>query len=255
MWIAITRPTGPELADCELTHLDRIPIDIEAAVEQHDVYLQVLTDLGVEVVELPRLPHHPDAVFVEDTALVLDEVAVLLRPGVDSRRGEVADVATALGSFRELRFMEAPATMDGGDLIVVGRTIIAGQTSRTGSEGAAALAGLVHPFGYEVVTVPVSGCLHLKTAATAAADDTIVVDPAHVDLTGIDAKLIEVHPGEAAGANVVAVGGTLLTDVRTPRTAERLRAHGYDIVALDVSEFAKAEGALTCKSLLFTSER
>jgi len=163
---ALTRPSGPELSLCELTHLAREPIDIDAAIQQHDLYLQILRDLGVDVIELPRLEEHPDAVFVEDTVLVLDEVAVLLRPGAVSRLGEVASVADALRPHRELVEIVAPATVDGGDLIVLDRTVLVGATSRTDLHGARALALAVEPFGYEVQTVPVTGCLHLKPPST-----------------------------------------------------------------------------------------
>lgn len=251
MIAALTRPTGPELSGCELTHVERVPIDVDLAVEQHDVYVQILRDLGVEVVELPRLPDHPDAVFVEDTVLVLDEVAVLLRPGAPSRRGEVASVAEALRPYRKIVEIEAPAVIDGGDLIVLGRTVLAGATSRTDAAGAAALATAVAPFGYEVRTVPVTGCLHLKSAVTAADDETLVAYRPWVDLAGVDARIIEAD--EPAGANIVPAAGVLITDVAAPRTADRLSAAGYDLIATDVSEFAKAEGALTCKSVIFTT--
>jgi len=249
---ALTRPTGPELSRCELTHLDREAIDIDTALRQHEVYLQILRDLGVRVTELPRLKEHPDAVFVEDTVLVLDEVAVLLRPGAASRLGEVASVAEALRPHRDLVEIPAPATVDGGDLVVLDRTILVGATSRTDPLGAQALASAVEPFGYRVQTVPVTGCLHLKSAATALDPETLIGFSAWVDLSAVDAKIVEVHPDEPEGANVVQVEGTLITDVRAAATADLLCDQGYSIVAMEVSEFAKAEGALTCKSVLFT---
>jgi dimethylargininase len=253
MITALTRPTGAELAECELTHIEREPIDVALAVEQHATYVQVLSDLGVAVLELERLPTHPDAVFVEDTVLVLDEVAVLLRPGAASRRGEVVSVAEALEPYRPLLTIEAPAVIDGGDLIVLGNRILVGVTTRTDAAGAAALADAVADFGYVVQTVPVSGCLHLKSAATAADPETLVAHLPWVDLSDVDAKVIETADDEPAGANVVALEGLLITDVAAPSTADRLAGAGYDIVAIDVSEFAKAEGALTCKSVLFTT--
>lgn len=249
---ALTRPTGPELARCELTHVEREPIDIDTALRQHDLYLQILRDLGVDVIELPRLERHPDAVFVEDTVLVLDEVAVLLRPGVASRLGEVASVAEALRPHRDLVEISAPATIDGGDLIVLDRTILVGATSRTDPLGAQALASAVEPFGYSVQTVPVTGCLHLKSAATALDPETLIVFPAWVDTSGVHARILEADPAEPEGANVVEVAGTLVTDVRATATADLLYDNGYSIIATEVSEFAKAEGALTCKSVLFT---
>ncbi|MDH3499348.1 MAG: dimethylargininase [Acidimicrobiia bacterium] len=252
MLTALTRPTGPELQQCELTHLDRSPIDIGRACGQHDVYLQVLRDLGVDVIELERLPDHPDAVFVEDPILVLDEVAVLLRPGIESRLGEVESLATAIAPFRNTVRIEAPATIDGGDLIRLGTTILAGVTSRTSSEGADALAALVAAFGYRVQTVPVTGCLHLKTAATALDPETLIAHSPFVDLSEIDAKVVEVDLFEAHGANIVRVGETVIADATAPMTLDLLASHGYQVVGVDVSEFAKAEGALSCKSVLFS---
>ncbi len=147
--------------------------------------------------------------------------------------------------------MGAPATIDGGDLIVMDWTILVGATDRTSSRGVRALADLVRPIGYRVQVVPVDGCLHLKTAATAPDPDTLVAYRPFVDLAQVDAKVIEVDPDEPQGANVVRVGEVVLADASAPRTIERLRSHGYDVVALDVSEFAKAEGAISCKSVVF----
>ena len=166
MTTAITRPTGAELMECELTHIERVPIDVERACTQHDDYLDVLRSLRVNIVELPRLADNPDAVFVEDTALVLDEVAVLLRPGAESRRGEVASMAAVLELYRDCIYMEAPATLDGGDVIVFGKRILVGETTRSNELGIAALADLVAPCGYTVEGVPVHDVLHLKSAAT-----------------------------------------------------------------------------------------
>jgi dimethylargininase len=252
MLLALTRPTGPELQECQLTHLARSPIDVNRALDQHEAYLQVLQAHGVQVVELERLARHPDAVFVEDTALVLDELAVLLRPGAPSRQGEVASVAQALAPYRPCVAVDAPATVDGGDLVVLDRTILVGVTSRTSPAGAEALARLVAPACYHVRTVAVTGCLHLKSALTAIDPQTVVAHRPFVTLDGLDVRVIDTDPAEPHGANVVSLGPTLLVNAAAPRTAERLAAAGYEVVPVDVSEFAKAEGALTCKSVLLT---
>jgi dimethylargininase len=249
--VAITRPTGAELRDCELTHVDRIPIDVARACVQHNNYLEVLRSLGVKVVGLPRLPGHPDAVFVEDTALVLPEVAVLLRPGAESRRGEVPSMAATLADYRECREMEAPATLDGGDVLVFGREVLVGQTTRSNPAGIAALTDLLSPFDYTVETVPVRGVLHLKSAATVVDDETLIVFSPYVDLTGLGAGLLEAHPDEPQGANVVRVGDTLLVDASAPQTVAMLAAHVDNIVEIHVDEFAKAEGAISCKGIIF----
>lgn len=251
MTVAITRPTGRELRDCELTHIDRSPIDVERAVAQHSDYLDVLQSLGVKIVELPRLSDHPDAVFVEDTALVLPGVAVMLRPGAESRQGEVPSMATALANYRELREMEAPATLDGGDVIVFGKNVLVGQTTRSNPAGVAALADLLSPFGYTVEGVPVRGVLHLKSAATVVDDETLIVHSPSVDLTDLGARLLQPHPDEPQGANVVRVGDTLLVDASAPRTVAVLEAFVDNVVEVHVDEFAKAEGAISCKSVIF----
>ena len=249
--VAITRPTGAELRECELTHNDRVPIDVERACVQHAAYLDVLRSLGVQVVELPRLPDYPDAVFVEDTTLVLPEVAVLLRPGAASRRGEVPSMAAALADYRECRVMETPATLDGGDIVVFGKTVLVGQTNRSNPAGVATLADLLSPFGYTVEAVPVRGVLHLKSAATVVDDETLIVFSRAVDLTGLGARLLEAHPDEPQGANVVRLGDTLLVNASAPRTVAMLAAHVDNIVEVHVDEFAKAEGAISCKGVIF----
>ncbi|MEN8113340.1 MAG: arginine deiminase-related protein [Actinomycetota bacterium] len=251
MIVAITRPTGPELRDCELTHIDRVPIDVERAHAQHDEYLNVLRSAGANVVELPRLPDHPDAVFVEDTALVLSEIAVLLRPGAEARRGEVSSMAAGLADYRELLAMEAPATLDGGDIIVLNKKVLVGQTTRSNPAGAAALVELLAPYGYTVEPIEVRGVLHLKSAATAVDNETLIVYPAYVDLTSVGARLLEAHPDEPQGANVVRVGETLMMDASAPRTIASVAEHVDTITPVDVGEFAKAEGAISCKSVIF----
>jgi len=249
--IAITRPTGEELLDCELTHIERIPIDVERARAQHDDYLGVLRSLDVEVIELPRLPGHPDAVFVEDTALVLPEVAVLLRPGAESRQGEVPSMAAALAPYRECVAMEAPANLDGGDVIVFGKRILVGQTTRSNEAGISALGDLVKPFGFTVEGVSVRDVLHLKSAATVVDEETLIVHPAYVDLGFLGAELLETHADEPQGANVVRIGESLLADASAPRTIEMLEARGEQVVEVHVDEFGKAEGAISCKGVIF----
>lgn len=253
MIIAVTRPTGEELARCELTHVERTQIDIERALLQHDTYVDTLRSIGVEVIELPRLPGHPDAVFVEDTALVLDEVAMLLRPGAESRRGEVASMAHVLEAYRDCVWLAAPATLDGGDVVVFGRRILVGESTRTNPSGVAALSAAVALFGYSVEGVPLRGVLHLKSAATVVDDETLIACPDYVDLGFLGAKIIEPHPAEPQGANVVRISGALLADATAPRTLQTLRDHGAEVIAVDVSEFAKAEGAISCKGVIFAA--
>ncbi|MBT8215746.1 MAG: dimethylargininase, partial [Acidimicrobiia bacterium] len=233
MLTALTRPTGPELSDCELTYLEQQPIDVDRAIDQHRAYVDTLRLLGVAVVELPRLPQQPDAVFVEDTAVVLPEVAVLLRPGAESRLGEVASVGEILGGYRKTVHMEAPATLDGGDVLVLGNRILVGITTRSTVRGLDTLAALLRPFDYSVEPVRVTGFLHLKSAATAVDEETLIVNPIGVDLSHLGLELLEVPPDEPQGANVVRVGSHLLADATAPRTLELLRTHGADVVGLE----------------------
>jgi dimethylargininase len=252
--IALTRDVSPRLAHCELTHLSRNSIDVERARDQHLRYEDVLRSLGCEVRRVAAEPDLPDGVFVEDTAVVLDELAVIARPGAASRRGEVGSVAAALAPHRACRALEEPATLDGGDVLVVGRSVFVGLSTRTNREGAAQLGAALLPFGYSVLPLAVESCLHLKTAATRVAPSTVLLNPAWVDARAFRAfDLIEVHPDEPWGANALAVGPGVVHAAAFPRTGERLREHGLDVRALDVSELAKAEGGVTCCSLVFAA--
>lgn len=250
--LAITRGVSQAFAECELTHLERIPIDLERAEAQHAEYERALEHLGCSVERIAEAPHMPDCVFVEDAAIVLDEVAVLMRPGAESRRPEVAAVATALRPHRSVLALEAPATMDGGDVMVVGRSVFVGRSARTNLAGIDQLRQIVAPFGYALHPVSVRGCLHLKSAVTALDDATLLVNPSWArceEFRGF--ALIEVGEGEPSAANIVRIGDRLLYSGGFPRTLEKLRGRGYDVTVVDVSEIAKAEGAVTCCSLIF----
>ncbi len=252
MKFAITRDVSPAFARCELTHLSRRPIDPDLAREQHQRYEACLAAAGFAVRRLRAEPDLPDSVFVEDAAVVLDEVAILARPGAVSRRPEVPAIAEALRPFRTLVPIEAPATLDGGDILVVGRTIFAGASSRTNAEGIEALRRIASPHGYEVRAVPVTRCLHLKSAVTQVSERSVLihsgwVEPSH--FSGLE--LIEIDPAEPFAANALAACDTVIYPEAFPRTLARLEARGLRVVTVDVSELAKAEGAVTCCSLLF----
>jgi len=250
--VALVRGVPPSIVECELTFVDRQPIDYPRAVDQHRAYARALADLGLELIELPADPRLPDSCFVEDTAVVLDEIAVIARPGAESRRPEVEPVAEALSPFRSLRRIAAPACLDGGDVLAIGRRLFVGQSRRTDSAGVHALVEAVRPFGYEVVPVALRDCLHLKSAATAIGDDAVIVNPPWVDLEPF-ARLdtVLVPAAEPWAANVLRVGGAVLMHAGFPRTAEALSKRGLDVRPIDVSEFLKAEAGVTCKSLLF----
>lgn len=250
--IALTRAVSPAMAACELTHLPRTPIDIARASEQHAAYERALEQLGCKVHRLPAGPDMPDSVFIEDTAVVLDEIALIMRPGAASRRGETAEVEEWLKHQRLLGRIEPPGTMDGGDLLAVGRAMYVGASSRTNAEGIEQLRRLVEYFGYALRVVEVHGGLHLKSAVTAVSDDTLLINPRWAPAESFAGfKLLDVSPEEPAAANIVRVGSRLLYSAAFPLTLERLTRRGCDVMTVDVSEIAKAEGAVTCCSVLF----
>ncbi|MFC5568802.1 dimethylarginine dimethylaminohydrolase family protein [Lysobacter yangpyeongensis] len=256
MRIAITREVSPSLADCQLTHVARTPIDVMRADAQHRNYQRVLASLGCTVLTLPAEPALPDAVFVEDVAIVLDEVAVMTRPGAESRRAEGASVAELLGRYRPLRAIEAPGTVDGGDVLRIGRTLYVGRSGRSNADGIAQLQDAVAAFGYRVQPVAIRGCLHLKSAVTAVRDDTVLLQPRWADAASFPGfRVIEVDPDEEHGANVLRIGEVAVMPACFPRTTQRLRDAGIEVVTVDVSELQKAEGATTCCSLVFEANR
>jgi len=249
---ALTRQVGPNFAACELTFLDRQPIDVAKAMEQHRAYEECLTALGVHLTSLPADDSFPDGVFVEDPAIVLDEVAIVTRPGAESRRGETESIALALAPFRELRYIREPATLEGGDVLVVGRTLYVGLSRRTNRDGVEHLADLLHSLGYRVVPVDVTGCLHLKSGACWAGGDTVLANRQWVDVNQFrDFKIIEVPDDEPSAADVLPIGNTLLVPASFPHTCDILQRSGISIRQIDVSELQKAEAGVTCMSLLF----
>ena len=250
-WIAFTRDVSPAMTHCELSHVARTPIDVDVARAQHRAYETALTSLGCEVRRVTPAPAHPDAVFIEDTAVVLDEVAVITRPGAATRRDEVVAVADALAPWRPLARIESPATLDGGDVLVIGRSVYVGETGRTNAAGIEQLRNCLSPFGYLVRGVPVTGCLHLKTAVTAVHDTTVLLNPAWVSAAAFDAyRVLAVDETEPMAANVLRVGDALVYGASFPRTLEMLHAAGFRPHTVDASELAKAEGAVTCCSLV-----
>jgi dimethylargininase len=236
---------------CEMTHLPREPIDVDRAAAQHAAYEEVLDRLGFTIFQLEAQPDLPDSVFVEDTAVVLDELAVITRPGAPSRRPETLSIAEALAPIRPIAQMTEPATLDGGDVLQLGTRVFVGQSTRTNENGVVQLQQLVEPFGYTVVAVPVTGCLHLKSAVTEVGPGTLLINPRWVPADLFAAyRLIEVDPREPLGANALLAGGPVIYSHSSPATAERLLARGIDLRLLDMSEMEKADGAVTCCSLL-----
>lgn len=248
---AFTRAVPPSIVDCALTHLEREPIDVVRATAQHEQYERALAALGCTVQRLPAAPALPDSVFVEDTAVVLPELAIITRPGEPARRAEVDDVVAALRPLRRLLFIEPPGTLDGGDVLVLGKRIFVGRSGRTNAAAIAQLRAHVTEHGYEVRAVDVTGCLHLKTAVTAVAEDAVLLNPSWVDpaaLAGLEH--IAVDPGEPFAANVVRAAGELIHPAAFARTRAILERRGLRVHAVPADELAKAEAGVSCCSLL-----
>lgn len=256
MIIAITREVSPAMGNCELTHFIRQPIDIDLACRQHQKYEEALTALRCHVQRMPAEPDLPDSVFVEDAAIVFDEVAIITRPGAVSRRPETASVANALLPYRQLFTIEPPGFLDGGDVLCVGKEIYVGLSSRSNFLAIKQMQDILVPFGYVVRGIEVNGCLHLKSAVTLIANDTILVNPAWVDVSLFGKMdILEVDPFEPYGANILWIGEGAIYPANFPRTQKRvyvaLENLGIRLSIVEVSEFQKAEGAVTCCSLIF----
>jgi dimethylargininase len=250
--IAITRQVSPQIGQCELTHLERQVIDVELARRQHHQYEEVLAALGCQVHRLPVEPNLPDSVFVEDTAVVLDEMAIITRLGADSRKPETASIARALEPYRQLYTITVPGTADGGDVLCLGKTIYVGLSSRSNQPAVDQMIVFLKPCGYMVKGVKVSGCLHLKSAVTQVADDTLLINPEWVEMEIFkDMHFIEADPSEPYGANALLIGNNIIYPSSYPRTRRRLEEYGLSVKTVDVSELIKAEGAVTCCSLVF----
>jgi dimethylargininase len=252
MLTAITRAVSPAIVRCELSFIDRQPIDLARAQRQHEAYELLLARLGARVISLSAEPELPDSMFVEDPAVVLEELAVILPLGTESRRSEAPSLAHELSKYRELAYIQLPGTLEGGDVLRIGRKLFVGSTKRSNAEGLRQFAEIAKPHNYEVIAVPVSGCLHLKSAVTYIADNTLLANRAWFDtapFAGYD--WIDVDPEEPHAANALALGGTVIFPASFPRTRGRIGSLGYHVTPLDISELQKAESGLTCSSLLF----
>jgi len=238
---------------CELTFLQRTTIDIERARAQHAAYRAALVTAGADVILLPALDDLPDSVFVEDTAIVLDSVAIMSMMGAESRRRETAAMAPVLRRYRTVQTLVDPATLDGGDVMHVGNTLYIGQTARTNRAAVEQLSKILGPAGYRVIGVPLTKCLHLKSACTALGPHTVLINPDWVPVEIFDGlRVISTDPDEPFGANAVPVGSALIVPHSVPRTRERLVCAGFQPIAVDISEFEKAEAAATCLSLILS---
>jgi dimethylargininase len=253
--IALTRDVSPSIDRCELTHLSREKIDAKLAHSQHLGYLRRLEELGCRVQRLPADPELADSVFVEDTAIVLDDMAVITRPGAVSRRPETAAIQAALNPYRHLTHIFEPGMLDGGDVLVAGHTLYVGLSTRSNRPGIEQLSHLVEPHGFEVKPVEFHSCLHLKSAVTRVAERTLLIQSDWVDPQSFAGfELIHVHPEEPHGGNALQVNGAVLYPEGFDRTRERLETAGLEVHTVALSELAKAEGGVTCCSLIFEGE-
>ncbi len=255
MKTAVTRAISPRFNECELTHLARAPIDLDLARAQHRQYEDALRALGVRVISLDAEPNLPDSVFVEDTAIVLPECAIITRPGADSRKPETESVIPALAAYRSLRIIQPPGSVDGGDVLVLGKTVFVGLGTRSNESAIAQMQAFLAPYGYTVNGVPIQGCLHLKSAVTQVGRNMLLLNPDWVSASHLPGwQVIEVHPGEPAAANAVLVGEAVIYPAHYPQTQARLAAAGIRLVIVAATEVAKAEGAVTCCSIIFEAE-
>jgi dimethylargininase len=249
--VAITRPISNSIAECELTHLERSPINIAEAQRQHALYEQALESLGYSIFQLSAAHDLPDAVFVEDVAIVLPEIAIITRPGAVSRRPELKTIKPVLKAYRQLAEIKYPATLDGGDVLVNQKKIFTGLSNRTNEAGLAQLAAITKPLGYSVTGIPLKKCLHLKTAVTQLSENHLLLNPAWVDKDWFDGfRITEIHSDEPFAANVISKDSRVLCPASCPKTAQILRDLDYEVVLVDQSELAKAEAGLTCCSIL-----
>jgi dimethylargininase len=235
-----------------LTFVNRSSIDLQKAREQHRAYAKALEDLGVEVSMLTLNETMPDGVFVEDTAVMLDELAVITSMGTLNRRKEVPAIATEISKYRKTYEIPLPATLEGGDVLRIGRRIYIGETVRTNKDAISIFTRIVKPLGYQVDQVRVSGCLHLKTGISALNEETFIANPKWLDLSLFKGcNIVEVPEDESFGGNVLVVNGTVLMNAAYPRTIDLVASLGFKIQTVDISEFEKAEAGLTCMSLIF----
>ena len=251
MLVALTREVSLRIAECELTFIDRQAIDYPRAVQQHGQYQQLLRSLGAEVTALPSDDQCPDCCFLEDTALVLDEIAVTSRPASETRRREVDGVAPTILKYRNVVRIDAPGTLEAGDVLRMGRKLFVGLSTQTNQQGIEKLRDALEAYGYEVIAIPMKGALHLKSVCTALDEHTVLADPRHFDATEFsEYTLIEVPSEESMAANVLRINGTICIHAGFHQTAGLLRARGFDIRTIDISEFLKAEAGLTCMSII-----
>lgn len=254
MLVAITREVSEAIGACELSYLPRRQIVLERARLQHRKYEECLEALGCMVRRLPAEPWFPDSVFVEDAAVVLEDLAVITRPGAESRRGETVSIARALSAYRSLAHIVAPGILDGGDVLRLGHRLFVGLSRRSNQAGVEQMRRLLNAGGYTVIGVQVKNCLHLKSAVTQVAQDTLLMNPDWIDSEVFGSmRRIEVDPAEPFAANALMTPGGVVFPAAFAATRKRMEDAGINVVPVDVTELAKAEGGVTCCSLIFSA--
>ena len=249
--LALTHLPSPRINDAERTYVARSGIDYNRAVRQHVDYCQRLGRCGLSVRTLDVNRDLPDSVFIEDTAIVLDEIAVLASMGVESRRAEPAGIEPVLKEYRQVHRLEPGATLEGGDVLQIGRTLLVGLSSRSNSAGVEGLETIVHRYGYHVVPVPVRQCLHLKSGCTALPDGTLLVNPQWLEMAALRKfPIFPILQEEPLAADILPVGQRVCVPAGNTRTADLIRQRGFEVETVDLSEFAKANGGITCLSIL-----
>ena len=249
--VAITHVPSPLMERCELTYVARQTIDYQRAIQQHRGYCDALREAGVDVITLDVNRDLPDCVFVEDTAVVLDELAVLCSMGAASRRAEPAGIEPELRKYRTVKRIELPATVDGGDVTLVGRTLLVGNSSRTNRAGIQSLQDLVAPHGYNVRAIDLRDCLHLKSACTALPDGALLINPDWIDEDALaNFEVVRISPNEPWAGDVLSIGQQVFVAAGNHQTGQIIESRGFGVVPIELSEFAKAEGGVTCLSLI-----
>ena len=252
MNVALTHIISQDFAQCELSFIERSPIDYDLAVQQHNAYCALLRDCGLRIIELTVNSAYPDSTFIEDTAVVMDEIAVMAHMGAESRRGEVPGIESVLATYRKTDHIRPPATLEGGDVLQAGGKVFVGITPRTNKDGVSSLTSILEPFGYQVIPVSVRDCLHLKSACTAIDDDTVLVNPHWIDLDPFKGfRAISVPEDEPWAANTLLIDTHVCVHAGFTHTIEQLQTHGFRIKTVDISELLKAEAGMTCSSIIF----
>jgi dimethylargininase len=256
MVTALTRAVSRSIADCALSYIERQSIDPDLAAQQHRAYEDLLRRLGAEVVVLPPEADLPDAVFVEDTVVAVDELAVLTIPRLPSRQPEVESMAVAIAAYRPVQRLSGDARLEGGDVIRIDRTLYVGLSRRTNRAGIEQLAAFLAPHDYNVQPVEMNGCLHLKTACTYVGNNTVLANRAWVDTAVFGERdVVEVSPAEPDAGNALPIGGALVFPAAFPETRAALEDRGFRVETVDVSELQKAEAGVTCCSVLLNGRR